>query len=84
MKKITVIGATVLLAASSTVTFAGSKGATTFSPGHLMQGQTTPTTKGASQLTPGEQLRDLRGTTTNGASDFTPGDKKNDLAPPKK
>jgi hypothetical protein len=77
MKKITVIGATVLLATSSTVAFAGSKGASSFSPGHQMQGQTTPTTKGASQFTPGDQMKDL-GSTTKGASGFTPGDQKND------
>jgi len=80
MKKITVVGATVLLAASPTVTLAGSKGATSFSPGHLMQGQTTPTTKGASQFTPGNQMDQMKdlGTTTKGASEFTPGDQKND------
>jgi hypothetical protein len=80
MKKsiVTVIGATVLLAAASTVAVAGSRGASSFSPGQQMQGQTAPTTQGASQFTPADQMKDNPGTTTKGASEFTPGDKRND------
>jgi hypothetical protein len=44
MKKVMVIGATVLLAASSTVATAGSRGASSFSPREQMRDQTTPTT----------------------------------------
>ena len=77
MKKITVIGAAVLVAALSSVALAGSKGAATFSPGHQMQ-TSPPTTKGASEFTPADQKRDAVTPTTKGASEFTPGDKRND------
>jgi hypothetical protein len=79
MKKniVTVIGATVLIAASSAVALAGSRGASSFSPGQHIRDQTTPRTGGASEFTPADQMKDA-GTTTRGASEFTPGDKRND------
>jgi hypothetical protein len=79
-KTIMVIGATVLLAASSTVAIAGSKGASSFSPGFQIKEHTTPRTGGASEFTPAE----MKGTGTKGASDFTPGDTRNDLRKTKK
>jgi hypothetical protein len=77
MTKITLLATFVLLAGTSAVALAGSKGASTFSTGHQMRSQTSPTTKGASEFTPADQRRDAR-TTTKGASEFTPGDKRND------
>ena len=80
MKKniVTVIGATVLLAASSAVALAGSRGASSFSPGQHIRDQTTPRTGGASEFTPADQMKDATTTTTRGASEFTPGDLRND------
>jgi hypothetical protein len=77
MNKIAILAASALLVGTCAAALAGSKGASSFSPGHEMKTQTTPTTKGASEFTPADQKKDA-GTTTKGASEFTPGDKKND------
>jgi hypothetical protein len=85
MNKIAVLAASALLAGTCAVALAGSKGASSFSPGHQMQAPSAPpTTKGASQLSPGDQLRDLTSKPANGASQFSPGDIKNDIRIPKK
>ena len=77
MNKIAIVAASALLAGTSAAAHAGSKGASSFSPGHEMRSQTSPTTKGASEFTPADQKKDA-GTTAKGASEFTPGDKRND------
>jgi len=77
MNKIMIFAASALLAGTSAAALAGSKGASSFSPGHEMRSQTSPTTKGASEFTPADQKKDAA-TTTKGASEFTPGDKRND------
>ena len=77
MNKIAIFAASALLAGTSAAAHAGSKGASSFSPGHEMRSQTSPTTKGASEFTPADQKKDA-GTTAKGASEFTPGDKRND------
>ena len=77
MNKIAILGALALLLGTCAVALAGSKGASSFSPGREMKSQTSPTTKGASEFTPADQKKDA-GTTTKGASEFTPGDKMND------
>ncbi len=86
MKKASIIAASVVLIASSAVSYAagpnnGSHGASGLAPGIQMQ-NTTPTpqdrgaTQGASQLTPAFQMKDTAPAAPNGASTFTPGHKK--------
>ena len=77
MNKIIILAASALLAGTCSVALAGSRGASSFSPGH--QVPTTSTTKGASEFSPGDKMRDLGTKTTKGASEFSPGDKRNDL-----
>ena len=77
MNTFAIFAASVLFAGTSVATLAGSKGVSSFSAGHQMKSQTSPTAKGASEFTPADQRRDA-GTTTKGASEFTPGDKRND------
>jgi hypothetical protein len=77
MNKIAIFTASALLIGTCAAALAGSKGASSFSAGHQMKSQTSPTTKGASEFTPADQKRDA-GTTTKGASEFTPGDRRND------
>jgi hypothetical protein len=79
MNKIVILAASALLAGTCTVALAGSRGASSLSPGHQMQAPTAPpTTKGASEFSPGDQMRDLPTKPANGASGFTPGDTRND------
>jgi hypothetical protein len=80
MNKIAILAASALLAGTCAVALAGSKGASSFSPGHQMQAPSAPpTTKGASEFSPGDQMKDLSTKPANGASGFSPGDQKNDL-----
>jgi len=88
MKKASIIAASVVLIASSAVSYAagpnnGSHGASGLAPGIQMQ-TTTPTPQdrgavhGASQLTPAYEMKNNNTTppAPNGASTFAPGHKK--------
>ena len=85
MKKASIIAATVMLVASSAVSYAagGSHGASGVSPGFKMQ-TATPTpqergaAQGASQLTPAYDMKNNNTipAAPNGASTFAPGHNK--------
>ena len=83
LKKIAIC-ATALVAATiaSHIAQAGGKGgnipnlgASTSSPGHIMQSTTPAPTQGASTFTPGSQIKDDPTPRTGGASDISPGAK---------